>query len=149
MKIDIKNETKKILRCRSYKNFTKKTIFLEDLKSSGINSCESVKDPNAAIKLFTDCFVSSVDTHAPLKERHIKSNQPQFLNKKLKKAIWLRKQYCKKFLEDRSSQNWEAFRTERNKCVDIRRRSIRTYFQSKFTDDKISCSTFWKTVEPS
>ena len=40
-----------------------------------------MKDPDAAIKLFTDCFVSSADTHAPLKERHIIPNQTPFLNK--------------------------------------------------------------------
>ena len=54
-----------------------------------------MKDPNAAIKLFTDCFVSSADIHAPLKERHIRPNQPPYLNIKLKRAIWLRKRLSK------------------------------------------------------
>ena len=116
MKVHIENQTKKILHCRSY-NFFTKSDFLEDLKSSGINSCESVKDPNAAIKLFTDYFLSSTDTHAPLKERHIRPNQPSFLNKKFKKATWLRKRLYKKKILDHSSQNWEAYRFKRNNVL--------------------------------
>ena len=32
--------------------------------------------------------------------------------------------------------------------TDLLQHSLRTYFQSKFTDDKMSGSTFWKTVKP-
>ena len=40
------------------------------------------------------------------------------------------------------------YRLTENKDVDIRRKSIRSYFKNKFTDRKPSGATFWKTVKP-
>ena len=54
----------------------------------------------------------------------------------------------KKFLTNTSDEHWEAYRKQRNLCVDIRRKSIRSYFKNKFTDGKPSGATLWKTVKP-
>ena len=93
-------------------------------------------------KMFNDDFRNVIDDHAPIKERKIQSDQPPFFNKHLRQSIWSR------FLTNRSDEIWEAYRKQRNLCVDIKGKSIRSYFKNKFTDEKPSGATFWKTVKP-
>ena len=98
--------------------------------------------------MFNDGFRNVIDDHAPIKERKIRSDQPPFLNKHLRQSIWSRKRLYKKFLTNRSDENWEAYKKLRNLCVDIRRKSIKSYFKNKFTDGKPSGATLLKTVKP-
>ena len=138
--------TTKILRNRSYKLFNKQ-IFIEDLERNNMQTCTNLININAAWKLFCDGFTDTLDEHAPIKERRVRSNQAPYLNKNLKQAIWKRKRLFKKILRNRTDTNWEIYRVQRNMCVEIRRKSLRSYFKSKFSLEQ-NGSSFWKVVKP-
>ena len=138
--------TTNILRNRSYKHFNKQ-IFIEDLERNNMQTCTNLKNINAAWKLLCDGFTDTLDEHAPIKERRVRSNQAPYLNKNLKQAIWKRKRLYKKILRNRTDTNWEIYRVQRNMCVKIRRKSLRSYFNSKFSDEQ-NGSSFWKVVKP-
>ena len=89
--------TTKILRNRSYKHFNKQ-IFIEDLERNNMQTCTNLNNINAAWKFFCDGFTDTLDEHAPIKERRVRSNQAPYLNKNLKQAIWKRKRLYKKIL---------------------------------------------------
>ena len=137
----------KIIKSRSYYKLNRQ-LFLDDLAATNLTTCHNVQDINDCWKMFNDGFRNVVVDHAPIKERKIWSDQLPFLNKHLRQSIWSRKRLYKKILTNRSDENWEAYRKQRNLCVDIRRKSIRSYFKNKFTDGKPSGATFWKTVKP-
>ena len=144
LKLQMIIPTTKILRNRSYKHFNKQ-IFIEDLERNNMQTCTNLK--KKAWELFCDGFTDTLDEHAPIKERRVRSNQAPYLNKNLKQVIWKRKRLYKKFLRNRTDTNWEIYRVQRNMCVEIRRKSLRSYFKSKFSD-KQNGSSFWKVVKP-
>ena len=112
-----------------------------------MQTCTNLKNINAAWKSFCDCFTDTLDEHAPIKERRVRSNQAPYLNKNLKQAIWKRKRLYKKCLKNRTDTNGETYRVQRNMCVEIRRKSLRSYFKSKNFDEQ-NGSSFWKVVKP-
>ena len=143
MKAHVQYPKCKIIKSRSYKKLNRQ-LFLDDLAATNLTTCHNVQDINDCWKMFNDGFRNVIDDHAPIKERKIRSDQPPFLNKYLRQSIWSRT----RLLTNRSDENWEVYRKQRNLCVDIRRKSIRSYFKNKFTDGKPSGATFWKTVKP-
>ena len=112
-----------------------------------MQTCTNLKNINAAWKLFCDGFTDTLDEHSPIKERRVRSHQAPYLNKNWKQPIWKRKRLYKKFLRNRTDTNWETYRVQRNMCAEIRRKSSRSYFKSKFSDEQ-NVSSFWKVVKP-
>lgn len=102
MKSHITFHTSRSMKRRSYKSFNKQ-MFIDDVKASDPNSCEAVSDVKASWKLFSDKLKTIIDHHAPIKEYRVRTNQPPFINKHLKQAIWLRKRLYKKISQ---VQNW-------------------------------------------
>ncbi len=148
LKIHLGRQLPRVIAYRSYKRFNK-TDFLDDLDTAQLDSCNINSDPNISWKHFSDTFAAVTDTHAPLKTRKIRQDQAPFMNKKLKKAIWTRKRLFKKFQSNRSNENWEKYRKQRNACVDLRRQSMRNYFSNRLQDQKSgSGRVFWQTVKP-
>ena len=52
-----------------------------------------------------------------------------------------------KFVNNRTTENWESYRKQRNKCVKIRNNARRDYFK-KLDAPHLSNSNFWKTLRP-
>ena len=50
------------------------------------------------------------------------------MNKELKKAIYARSRLCNKFCKRPSKENEAFYKKQRNKCVSLRRKSIKKYF---------------------
>ena len=119
--------TTKILRNRLYNHFNKK-IFIEDLERNNMQTCTNLKNINEAWKLFCDGFTDTLDEHASIKERRVRSNQAPYLNKNLKRAIWERKRLYKKIFRNRTYTTWED--VQRNMCVEIKK-IITILFQIK------------------
>ena len=90
--------TIKILRNTSYKHFNKQ-IFIEDFERNNMQTCTNLKNINAAWKLFCDGFTDTLDEHAPIKDRRVRSNQAPYLNQNWKQAFGKKEGFIKKFLE--------------------------------------------------
>ena len=84
----------------------------------------------------------------PLKKRCIRHNHEPFINNGIFKAIMTRSRLRDRFLRNRSEENRELFRKQRNECVSLLPKSKKDYFKNlnekNITDNK----SFWKTVTP-
>ena len=49
---------------------------------------------------------------------------------------------------NKTAENWELFRRQRNLCVTLRRKSIRNYFAGISQRESVKSTTFWKTIRP-
>ena len=92
-----------------------------------MQTCTNLKNINAAWKLFCDGFTDTLDEHDPIKERRVRSNQAPYLNKNLKQAFGKKEGFIKKILEIERIQNWETYWVQRNMCVEIWSKSLRSY----------------------
>ena len=82
--------------------------------------------------LLTDKFFGIANKHAPLKKKFVRGNNAPFMNREFQKEIYVRSRLRNKYWIEPSAENKAAYKKQRNKCVKIRRKSIKRYM------DKIS-----------
>ena len=79
-----------------------------------------------------------MEKHAPLRKKFFKGNHAAFMNKGLKKQSIQDLDYVISFASP-SKENEALFKKQRNKCVSLRRKSIKKYFND-FTKYGIATS---------
>ena len=80
----------------------------------------------------TDKFLGLANEHAPFKKKFVRGNNAHFMNREFQKEIYVRSRLRNKYWVEPSAENKAAYKKQRNKCVKIRRKSIKRYM------DKIS-----------
>ena len=123
MRCHVPRMQNKFIEYRSQKNFNK-TLFLESVADSNLRSCLTLEDPEHGWILFTNNFKSTIDQHAAIKKRKVRSNQPPYISTYMRKAIWIQKRLYKKYITNRNGDTWEKYRTQKNR-VHMRRRAMR------------------------
>ena len=93
-------------------------------------------------------MVKVLDQHAPIKKKYIRANDGKFMTKELKKAIMHRSKLKNKFNRNRTDDNWNKYKQQRNKCVAMLRRTKLHYYKHLDTHDLADNRTFWKTIKP-
>ena len=85
-----------------------------------------------AYNKFKSLFDEVVEKHAPLKKKVLRDNQAPFMTKELSKEIMVRSRLRNKFNKHKTTENWKAYKAQRNKCVAVRRKSIKEHFSSLY-----------------
>ena len=93
-------------------------------------------------------MVEVLDQHAPSKKKYIQANDGKFLTKELKKAIMYWSKLKNKFNRNRTDDNWNKYKQQRNKCVAMLRRTKLHYDKRLDTHDLADNRTFWKAIKP-
>ena len=143
LKVFHSKHNRKIIQYRDYKNFTNEHFRRDLLRKLSFQNFQ----PNEFDKFE---FIASklLNSHAPLKEKHIRCNQAVFMNKQLRKVIMTRTRLLNKLRKFNSPENQLACKRQRNYCVNFLKRSKRDFFNNlkvnKVTDNK----HFWKTIKP-
>ena len=129
----------------NFKNFNEEN-FLEEAKNTdfGLNS----DDPNENYELITNVFSNTVEKHAPLKKKFLRGNQAPFMTKEFRKAIYNRSRLRNKFCKIPSEENEKLYKKQRNRCVAIRKKSIRNYFNKIANRNILTNENFWKIIKP-
>ena len=115
------------IQYRTYKNFNEQN-FLKDLGNTPFHLCKDMNDKILAHEQFKNMFKLVTDKHAPIKSKFIRGTHAPFMNKELSKAIMHRSKLKNLRNKINTRESWEAFKRQRNKCVAIERKNIRTYF---------------------
>ena len=114
--------------------FDKKTFLLElEFKNLTRKSISS----NENYEYLSYQFADVVNKHAPLKTKVLRGNNTPFFNKQLRKEIHRRSSLKNKFNRKPNNLNWEKYKKQRNKCVKLRKRSIKTYILKILLSQKL------------
>ena len=102
---------------------------------------ENLKNVNISSKI--------LNTHAPIKEKHVRCNQSSFVNKQLRKAIMNgTRRLLNKCRKDNSAGNPFAYKRQRNLCVKLLRNSKKFFYNilnvKRITDKR----KLWQTIKP-
>ena len=135
----------KAIYYRSYKNFDEST-FIEDLIYTDF-SLQS-DDPNENYFFLTREFSKIVEKHAPLTKKFIWCNHVPFMNKELRKAIYTTSRLRNKFCKSPSKGSKALYKNQRNKCVSLRRKSIKKYFNDITNYGIATSKNFWNPIKP-
>ena len=124
---------------RNYKKFDESN-FLSDLKNTNFSFTSA--DPNGNYLFLTNSFSKIVEKHAPLKKKTLRGNHAPFVSKELRKAIYTRSSFRNRYLKNPDEINRKLYKEQRDKCVSIRRKSIKHFF-SKITSNEIITKKFF------
>ena len=97
---------------------------------------------------FQDTFQRVLDKHAPMKKRYIRANDSPFMNRTLRKAFMLRARLKNRYNKNKTADNWDAFRRQRNFCVKLSRKTKRDFYNQLDISEVTENKKFWKTVKP-
>ena len=137
------NKDQIVINYRNYKKYDE-NVFKSDLRQE----LQKIDPLNLNYSSFETVFHRVLDKHAPVKKKYVRANDKPFMTRALRKATMLRSRLRNKYNEDRTAENWNKFRKQRNSCVKLVRKEKRNYYNnldiSHITDNK----KFWKTVKP-
>ena len=72
-------------------------------------------------------FLEILNKIAPFKVKVLRFNNNVFMTKSLRKAIMLRSRLKNNFNKQRSDENWDNYKKQRNFCVKLRRQAKEKY----------------------
>ena len=105
-------------------------------------------DPNQNYNLLTDKFLGLANKHAPLKKKFVRGNNAPFMNREFQKKIYVRSRLRNKYWVEPSAKNKAAYKIQRNKCVKIRRKSIKRYMDEISEKGIETNKSFWNFIKP-
>ena len=112
MKSQYQKQKPKIISYRKYKNFYNE-LFREELFKKNEDNREDM-----SLDKLQQTLINVLDKHAPMKHKYTRANQAPFMNKFLQnKAVMNRSRLKNKYLRNKTSENWEAYKKQRNTCV--------------------------------
>ena len=132
---------------RSFKKFDEK-LFLKDMSYVPFHVMDVFSDISDSYWVFDTLVKEVIDLHVPLKKKVINHTNAPFMNSKLRKMMYKKRQaYNKARKFPRSHRLWEDYRRKRNEFVSLRRLSMKNYFQERCTSGPQS-RNLWATLKP-
>ena len=95
-------------------------------------------------------YTNVLNGHAPIKSKRCRNaaRKSKFVTPEIKKAMWKRNALKRKFNNTRSADDWEAYRSQRNRVVALRRKSIIRHFDQLCSSRAGNPREFWKSLRP-
>ena len=133
---------------RSYKNVDEEK-FIQDLQKLPFINCKQSENKDAVYDLFKNMFKTIINEHALLKTKFIRGTHAPFMNKELSKVIMHKSKLHNTHKKLKMKESWEAFKRQRNKCVSIKRKNIRSHF-TELAGKCGNCNNkkFWLEIKP-
>ena len=130
---------------RVYKTF-KRDEFLNDLQSIPFSVMDLFDDVNDKLFVFESLYMDVVNEHAPLKRVHLRGNQVPFMTKQWRQEIRYRNRLWKKYLKERTDENYCKYKAQGNVCTRLRRKAIKDFCRNKNVEN--SSREFWNVYRP-
>ena len=132
-----------VINYRNYKKYNE-NVFKNDLQQE----LQRIDPSDLNYSSFETAFDKVLDKHAPIKKKYVRANDKPFMTRALRKATMLRSRLRNKYNEERTAENWNNFRKQRNSCVKLFRKEKRNYYNSLAISLVTDNKKFWKTVKP-
>ena len=126
---------------RDYKIFDQKKF--EDQLRSQLASIKTVD-----YSQFHEIFLKTLDAIAPIKKKILRFNHNPFMSKALRKAIMVRSKLKNKYNKNRTEENWDSYKKQRNFCVNLLRKTKKDYFNDLNIKNITDNNAFWRTIKP-
>ena len=92
--------------------------------------------------------MTCLNRHAPVKQKCLRANISPFMNKILSKAIMLRSSLRNKYNKSSTPNNLRAYKTQRNKCVNLVKSVKKKYYSNLDTKIFKDNKKFWNSLKP-
>ena len=126
-KCKLPRSASKVVEYRSMKQFNV-DLFLLDLSNVPWDSAFVFEDVDDIWTQWHKLFIEMIDhLHAPLKKKLIRGTKLARLTSEITGAISKRNRLHRKFVKNKSLENWEAYRRQRKLVTSLKRSALKTY----------------------
>ena len=109
----------KNFKCFNNENFRNDLLYEISMKGFHDISCEE----------FETLFMTTLNTHAPMKIKYIRANNSPFMNNELSKASMVRSRLRNKYLKSNTIESTDAYKKQRNHCVSVLRKIKKNFYE--------------------
>ena len=97
---------------------------------------------------FKEIITNILDKHAPIKEKHVRSNQAAFINNDIRKAIMTRSRLLNRYRKNKLESSRLEYNKQRNRCVKMLRETKKEFYNNLEVKSVTDNRRFWKTIKP-
>ena len=143
MKAVFKKKKPKIIQYREYTKFSNTVFRSELMELLYIHDVNNIHYND-----FDNLVMGSLNTYAPIKYKHIRTNEAPFMNNEFKKAIMVRSKLKNIYNRGKGVPAHNVYKKQRNLCSNFLKK-IKINFYSNLNPSRISNNkTFWSTMKP-
>ena len=124
-----KREAPDIVKCRDYSNYS-----TEELQETDFSTVYSEQNPNQAWISLKFILLNIFNLHAPLISKRVKGKKSPWLTRELKNEMNNRDKLHRKFLKTKSVNDFNSYKTQRNKVNILVRKAKNKHFKSLITE---------------
>ena len=95
---------------------------------------------------FKNIFLNTLNKHAPIKKKMLRTNHPPYITKALRKGI-LKRSYLEN-LYFKTPESMEKYKKQKSFCSKLYKKERRKYFESLDPSKIVDNKTFWKNIQP-
>ena len=135
-------------QCHSHlliKNFDA-SKFLADLDHIPWQLMDTFNDIDDKVMVFETLFLGVTNQHAPLKTIRVKSHPAPWISKPIRREMDKRNKLLKAFRSNRSNQNWQQYRIQRNFVTNLQRQAKQSHF-AHLISNSTHPSTLWRALK--
>ena len=133
-------------RIIEYRDYNKCNIL--DFRRSIIYTINKLSEKMYFDSINTE-LIKVLNQHTPItfEKKYTRANDGKFMTMELRKAIMYRSKLKNKYNRNRTDDNWNKYKQQRNKCVAILSRTkLQHYYKHLDTHDLAENKQFWKTI---
>ena len=116
----------KVINKRMFNHFCE-IAFVEDLEKIEWDSVLKLTHTKEALQLFMKLFLTICDIHAPMRKLTIRAAKAPWLDLELRRCMTEREQLKKTAITSGSSDDWQAYRSLRNKVTKMTTQKKKQY----------------------
>ena len=143
LSIKISKFKPKLVTYRDFKNFSR-IDFLNDLNNTPWNNVVYEHNIDNKVQLITAYITKLFDRHAPKRTVRVTRPKAPWLTDGIKFAIKLKNQALSKYKNNKTTENWNAYKGHRNRTLALIRRAKRVHVD-RIADENNS-KKMWKSL---
>ena len=141
---------------RYFKKLPPKNIFYRDYKefdtnqfrNTLLNELELTRHNEISYYNIKEIVISTSDTFAPIKRKLVRANDAPFMTNALRKSIMNRSRLRNKYTKKSIVQNLQEYKKQRNRCVNLLKKTKKAYYQNLNIKILSDNRNFWKNIKP-
>ena len=95
---------------------------------------------------FEAVFLKELNNHPPLKKKFVRHNNNPFMTKDLRKQIMVQSKVRNIFNKNRNYENWCKYKRQRNLCLNLSRKTKKSFYKNLDENQVSDSKVFWKNV---
>ena len=134
------------IECRNYSNYNPESL-RNDLCNENWNKVYSEQNPNKAWYSMKKILQTNIEKHAPTITKRIKAKMSPWLTSNIKTEMNRRDMLHRKFLMSRLDEDFNAFKTQRNRVNVLVRKAKKQHSTNLLTESANDPNRFWKSLK--